>query len=113
MHEMSLTESLIELIEGERRKRGFSAVRVVRLAIGALGHVEPEAMRFCFDAVAHGTAVAGARLEIRTVPGEAWCLDCGKTVRVVERFGACPVCGQNRLQVTGGDDMRLEELEVD
>jgi hydrogenase nickel incorporation protein HypA/HybF len=113
MHEMSLTEGLIELIEGERARQGFSSVRVVRLAIGALGHVEPEAMRFCFDAVARGTVAEGARLEIRTVPGEAWCLDCGKPVRVMERFGACPDCGQDRLQVASGDELRLEELEVD
>jgi hydrogenase nickel incorporation protein HypA/HybF len=53
-------------------------VHVVRLAVGALGHVEPEAMRFCFDVAARGTIAEGAQLESRTVPGEAWCLDCGK-----------------------------------
>jgi hydrogenase nickel incorporation protein HypA/HybF len=110
---MSLTESLLELIESEREKQGFSRVRTVRLAIGALGHVDPEAIRFCFDAVARGTVVEGARLEIATVPGEAWCLDCAKTVRVSERLAPCPDCGQPRLQVKGGDDLRLSELEVD
>lgn len=110
---MSLTEGLIELIEGEARKQGFSKVRVVRLKIGALSHVEAEALRFCFDAVAKGAIVEGARLEIATVPGEAWCMDCGGSVEVLERFGLCPQCGQSRLQVTGGDEMRLDELEVD
>jgi hydrogenase nickel incorporation protein HypA/HybF len=113
MHEMSLTESLVQLIESERAKRGFARVHAVRLAIGALGHVEPDAMLFCFDAVARGTIAEGARLDIRMVPGEAWCLDCGKTVRVSERGARCPECGQGRLQVTGGDDLRLTELEVD
>jgi hydrogenase nickel incorporation protein HypA/HybF len=110
---MSLTESLIALIEEEAGKQGFSRVRTVRLAIGALGHVDPEAIRFCFDAVARGTLVEGAQLAIRTVPGQAWCLDCAKTVRVTERGAACPECGRYALQVTGGDDLRLEELEVD
>jgi len=113
MHEMSLTESLVELIENERAKQGFTRVRVVRLAIGALGHVEPDAMRFCFDAVARGTIAEGARLDIRMMPGEAWCLDCAKTVIVSERGAACPECGRGRLQVNGGDDLRLTELEVD
>ncbi len=113
MHEMSLTESLVELIENERAKRGFARVRAVRLAIGALGHVEPDAMRFCFDAAARGTIVEGARLDICMAPGEAWCLDCARTVRVSERGAGCPECGQARLQVTGGDDLRLTELEVD
>ena len=74
MHEMALTQSLVELIEDEGRKQGFSRVRVVRLEIGALGSVEPEAMRFCFEAVARGAIVEGARLDIDVVPGEGWCL---------------------------------------
>ena len=113
MHEMSLTESLVELIENEREKQGFSRVRSVQVAIGALGHVDPDAVRFCFDAVARGTVVEGARLDIRTVPGRAWCLDCAKTISIADRMAACPECGQHRLQVTGGNDLRLDELEVD
>ena len=113
MHEMSLTESLIELIESEAAKQGFSRVRTVKLAVGALGHVDPEAMRFCFDAVARGTIVEGAQLAVSMVPGTAWCLDCARTVGVSERGAACPECGRYRLQVNGGEDLRLEELEVD
>lgn len=113
MHEMALTESLVELIEDESRKQGFTRVRVVRLEIGALGCVDPEAIRFCFDAVARGGVVEGARLEIIAVPGEGWCLDCSKSVPVHERFGACPECGGYHVQVTSGEDMRVKELEVD
>ena len=113
MHEMALTESLVELIEDESRKQGFARVRVVRLEIGALGCVDPEAIRFCFDAVARGAIVEGARLEIIAVPGEGWCLDCGKTASVRERFGPCPDCGGYHVQLTAGEDMRVKELEVD
>ncbi|MBY6241974.1 hydrogenase maturation nickel metallochaperone HypA [Methylosinus sp. Sm6] len=113
MHELALTESIVEMIEEESRSRGFAHVRVVRLEIGALSHVEPEAIRFCFEAVARGGVTDGARLEIITTPGEGWCLDCGKTVVVTERFGPCPDCGGYHVQVTGGEDMRVKELEVD
>lgn len=113
MHEMSLAEGLIELVEEEARKAGAGRVKVVRLALGALGHVEAEAMRFCFDAVSRGTSAEGAELDIVTVPGAGWCLDCGKTVPLTERFGACPECGQYHVQMTAGDDLRLAELEVE
>ncbi len=113
MHEMALTESLVDLIEEEGRRQGFTRVRVVRLEIGALGSVDPEAIRFCFDAVARGAIVEGARLEITAVPGDGWCFDCGKQVAMLERFGPCPECGRRRVQVTAGDDMRIKELEVD
>lgn len=113
MHEMALAESIVEMIEEESRRQGFARVRVVRLEIGALGHCEPEALRFCFEAVARGDVVQGARLDIIRVPGEGWCLDCAKTVAVAERFGPCPDCGGYHVQVTGGEDMRVKELEVD
>lgn len=113
MHEMALTESLVELIEDEGRKQGFSRVRVVRLEIGALGGVDGEAIRFCFEAVARGTLVEGAAIDIRVAPGEGWCLDCAKTIEMYERFGACPECGRHHVQVAAGDDLRLKELEVE
>jgi hydrogenase nickel incorporation protein HypA/HybF len=70
VHEVSLVESVVALVEDERRKQDFSRVRTIRLKVGALGHAEPEALRFCFDAVTSGTIADGARLEIETVPGE-------------------------------------------
>ncbi len=113
MHEMSLMESVIEIVEEEARRAGATSVKVVKLAIGELSHVEPDAMRFCFEAVTGGTIAAGATLEIERVPGEGWCMDCGKTVPLSERFGACPECGNHRVQMTGGDDLRVAELEVE
>lgn len=113
MHEMSLMESVLEIVEDEAKKAGATKVKAVRLDIGELSHVEPEAMRFCFDAVVRGTIAAQAVLEIVRVPGEGWCIDCCETVALSERFGACPKCGGHRVQMTGGDDMRVAELEVE
>lgn len=113
MHEMALTESIVDIVSDEARKQGFAKVRIVRLQIGAMAHVEPEALRFCFDAVSRGTVAEGATLDIRRLPGEGWCLDCGKTVPLEERFGACPECGKRHVQMTSGDELRVEELEVD
>lgn len=113
MHEMALTEGIVDIVCDEARKRGFEKIRVVRLRIGALAHVEPEALRFCFDAVSRGTAAEGATLDIVRQPGEGWCLDCGKIVPLEERFGACPECGKRHVQMISGDDLRVEELEVD
>lgn len=113
MHEMALTESIVDIIAEEARKHGFGKVRLVRLQVGALAHVEPEALRFCFDAVSRGTVAEGAALDIVRPPGEGWCPDCGKTVALQERFGACPECDGGDVRMTSGDELRIEELEVD
>jgi len=112
MHEMSLCEGVMQVIEEHAAQQGFSKVEVVRLEIGDLAGVELESMRFCFDAITRDSIAEGARLEIIEVPGLAWCLPCGKTVMVKQRFDACPVCGSYQLQVTGGDELRIKDLEV-
>ena len=113
MHEMSLCEGIMRIIEDEARNKAFAKVKTVRLEIGALSHVEPEALKFCFDAVAlHGLA-AGAALEIVATPGTAWCLTCSKSVAISQRYDPCPQCGGYQLQVTGGEEMRITELEVE
>jgi len=113
MHEMSLCEGIIQIIEDEARRRSFSTVKVVRLEIGALSHVEPDALKFCFEAVAARSIAAGAVLEIVETPGVAWCMACSKSVEIKQRYEPCPSCGNYQLQVTDGEEMRVTELEVD
>lgn len=114
MHEMSLTEGVVRILEEQAATHGFAKVKTVWLEIGELSQVDPEAMAFCFDAVTRGSAVAaGARLEIVTVPGLAYCLDCAISVPLPRRGEACPQCGGWALQVTSGGDMRIKELEVE
>jgi hydrogenase nickel incorporation protein HypA/HybF len=113
MHEISLCESVVQLIEEQARSQGFRKVRLVRLEIGRLAGVEIEAMRFGFDAVAKGSIVDGAGLDIVEVPGTAWCPRCQRRVGVQLRFEACPDCGHLPLELTAGDEMRILELEVE
>jgi len=113
MHEMALTESILRLLEEQAAEQSFHKVRTIWLEIGALSTVDPESLRFCFDAIRSGTLAEGAVLEIIALPGQAFCMDCMQTVEVAQRYDPCPVCGSERLQVTGGDSMRVKELEVD
>lgn len=113
MHEMSLCEGILQVIEDESGKQGFSRVKNLWLEIGELAGVELEALRFCFDAVKRGSLAADAKMNIIPVPGRAWCMQCGGDVPVRQRFDACPDCGSYQLQVTAGDEMRIKELEVE
>lgn len=113
MHEMSLAESVLGIIEDAAAAQGFARVKTVVLEIGRLAAVEPEAMHFCFDAVMRDTLADGATLEIIDVPGAGWCLDCARTVPMAERVDVCPHCGGVRLQPTGGLEMKVKHLEVE
>lgn len=112
MHEMSLAEGVLQLIEDAAQQQSFARVTAVWLEIGQLAGVEAEAMAFCFDAVTRGSVAEGARLEIVATPGSGWCMQCAETVPLAEVFGACPKCGRHQVRVTGGTEMRVKELEV-
>ena len=113
MHEMALTESIVEIAIEEAQKQGARRVTRLFLDVGALSCVDPEALEFCFAAVASGTAAEGAKLEIARIVGAGWCLECERSVPLTERFGACPECGRHRVQMTAGDELKVREMEID
>ncbi len=113
MHEMSIAEGIVQLLEEQAVSQHFQRVKTLWLELGPLALVETEALRFCFEAVARHTLAEGARLEIVELPGEARCLDCNARVAVTTRYSACPGCGSYRLQLLRGDELRIKELEVE
>ncbi len=111
MHELSLAENLREIIEAEAERQGFSRVRAVRLAVGRLSCVEPEALRFCFAEVMAGSAAEGAALEITELAGLGECRHCGRQWPMTEHYDLCPACDRP-LTVVQGLEIRLQELVV-
>lgn len=112
MHEMSLCENVLQIIEQQATVQKFKKVTKVWLEIGELSGVEIDAMRFCFDAVMQSSIAAKANLEIINIEGQAWCQQCRQNVAIQQRYDECPKCGNVPLQVNNGEQMRIKELEV-
>jgi len=112
LHELSIATELFAACE--RNLPPGAALRSARIAIGELSSVEPELLQFAFEAVVHGTVHAGARLVIDRCPAVQRCGQCGT---IAERqpgtwLRQCPRC-QSQLQIEGGDELDLLELDVD
>ncbi len=112
MHEMSLAEGVLQIVEEKALEGGFGQVSVIHLEVGQLANVEIEALRFALDAVLAGTLADGAAVEITEVAGLGRCSDCRATVAVAARYEACPVCGGYRLDIVDGAQMRVREIGV-
>jgi hydrogenase nickel incorporation protein HypA/HybF len=69
MHELSIAVSLVEAICDELPKFGPVSVRSVRIRVGALSGVAPDALAFAFDVATDGSQIAGARLDVEGTPG--------------------------------------------
>jgi hydrogenase nickel incorporation protein HypA/HybF len=113
VHEMSLAQGILDIVEDTARREQARRVKVVWLEIGQLSAVESSAMSFCFDVVVRGTVAEGAQLNIVPVEGRAWCMQCCASVALAARADPCPACGSHQLQVTDGTQMRVRELEID
>jgi hydrogenase nickel incorporation protein HypA/HybF len=113
VHELSLAQSVVEIVENAAAREAFLRVRRVWLEVGVLSCVEPEAMRASFEAVARGTLADGAVLELIRVPGRARCPTCGTVSPLEAREDACPSCGAYGLRPIAGTELRVRELEVE
>jgi len=113
---MTICRTLLERVESHANAVATNAdgVRVRRLCleIGCLANIEIGALDFCFRAIARGTCAEGAVLQIRRAPGLAWCTECATEVPVQSHLDECRHCGSGMLVPCGGDQMRLEGMEV-
>lgn len=113
MHEMTLAEQMLQIIEEAAVAQNFTQVRTIWVEVGQLSCVEKEALRFCFSAVVDGTIARQARLEFIDIKGRGRCIQCEYEVDINTLYAACSVCGSHAIQVIAGDEMRIRELEVE
>lgn len=110
MHELSITRNVVAIVS--ERAAGQRVTRI-RLEIGRLSAIMPDAIRFCFSVCAENTAAAGAALEIDEIAGLGACNHCGKNVEMLMLVGRCPICGEPGLRLIAGQEMKIKEMEVE
>lgn len=108
MHELGITRSIVSIVATAAQGR---RVARVTLDVGRLAGVLPEAIAFCFDMVAEGTSVQGARLEINEIPGRARCRSCGDEFETSTLFQPC-ACGARDLERLQGEELKVREMEL-
>ena len=97
----------------EARLAGAARVHQIRLRIGVLSGVVPDALRFAFEALTPGTFAEGAALTIEEVPARFWCAACRREFVSVNFFSECPDCGRPSGELRAGREMELASMEVD
>jgi hydrogenase nickel incorporation protein HypA/HybF len=112
MHELSLAGGILSVLEQTRARDPFERVTHLRLEAGALCGVEIASLRFALEAVAAGTCLEHAHIDIDEPDATAWCMPCGQSVPIRSHLDPCPLCGSFQLQATSGTELRVMELQV-
>jgi hydrogenase nickel incorporation protein HypA/HybF len=104
---------MLQIVEEQAEAERFSVVVEIHLEVGRLSGVEPDSLKFCFEAIRAGTIASAAELMLTVVPGIALCRSCETECEIENHFDPCCSCGAFGLQVLSGNTMRVTGLEVE
>lgn len=111
MHEMSITKSVLQAVSREMDRAALHRLQKVKIRVGELTAVEPDALRFCFEASIKDTPFEGAVLEIEEVPLTGRCPGCGSAFRISGFEDTCPDCGGGSIERVGGTELDIVSME--
>ncbi len=114
MHELPVTEGLLDVVLESAERHGAKRVVAVDLVIGDLSSIVDDSVQFYFDILSKGTLAEGAELRFSRLPASATCLECGWSDTVQAPLTPwCPSCGGARLRIEGGREFTISSIEVE
>jgi len=112
MHELSIAQSIVDIIGQYVPQDRAAEVRTLRVRIGPLAGVVPDSLEFCFGAIVEGTPLGQARLQIEETAVQTECGACGKISTVDGMAFACPGCGSADVKLVSGTELQVVEIEL-
>ena len=113
MHELAVTESILEIAVRYGQQAEASRVTDLYLVIGQLSSIVDDSVQFYWDMISEGTLCAGSKLHFQRVPAQLVCLDCANEYTIDDGLAPCPNCGSAKVKVTSGDQFFLDSIEIE
>ena len=113
MHELSIAQSIIDIVTQESENRNLDRIKAIGVKIGALSGILPDALEFGFDALKKDTDLTDTILEIEEIPVSGNCKDCMKSFEVKDLIFTCPNCGSGSIELEKGQELDLAYLEIE
>ena len=113
MHELAITQSMLDLVLEQANEVGAKEVGKINLVIGEMCGVVGECVQFYFKFLSQGTIAERAALSFEMVPTTARCRGCDKIFELKEFDWACPYCQDNSMEILAGKELFVESIEVD
>ncbi len=113
MHELSITEHILQYSIEEAEKQHATRIHSIRLRIGAFSGIVPECIQMYGDLLAEGTIAEGVRIEATVLPLKVRCRDCGTESEITSHSLCCPHCRSLKLERLSGREFIIESIDVD
>lgn len=115
MHELPVTESILNIVLKHASLNNAKKIVTVRLKVGRLCDLEEEWLQHYFSYLSRGTLAEGARLSIQKTPVVFVCLSCGEEYEIEGDKpidACCPRCGSREGDMLSGREYVVTEMEV-
>ncbi len=114
MHELSIAQSIVEVVEAKAAEHQARQVNSVRLLIGDGSGIAVDSLSFCFEMIASmEPLLTGAILLVDKVPHRARCRGCAGEFTIADFIVQCPACQQWDSEVISGTELQILEMEFD
>ena len=113
MHELAITQSILDIARKATAEHNVKRVREVRIKLGEYSGVVPQCIQYYFDVISKGTVAEGAELKMERLPILMRCEQCAWEGQIDKHHICCPACGCTRLKLLQGREFYVESLEVD
>ena len=113
MHELAITQSMLDIVLEGAKESGARKVGAINLVIGELSGFVEESVRFYFDFLAKDTIAEGAALHFKPISPQARCRSCDKPFKVREFDWSCPQCGGSDIEITAGKELFVESIDIE
>jgi hydrogenase nickel incorporation protein HypA/HybF len=112
MHELTITESLLEIALRHARNANATKITDLYLVIGQLSSIVDDSVQFYWGIIAKDTQAEGAKLHFKRIPTEILCLDCSHQYFPGDNTMACPNCESIKVKIISGEEFYLEAINV-
>ena len=113
MHELPVTESILEISLRHARQADARRITDLYLVIGRLASIVDDSVQFYWDIISKDTPAEGAKLHFRRIEIEMRCLDCSQNYKPAAYDIACPYCSGTNVKVIAGEEFFLESIDVE
>jgi hydrogenase nickel incorporation protein HypA/HybF len=111
LHETAIAENIIDIVTSELSKHGLTKVQSIKLRIGEMSHVMPDALIFGFEVMSKGTPLEGAKLIIESVVTRGLCKKCGTEFIIKDMLDVCPKCEYPYFEIISGKELEITEFD--
>jgi hydrogenase nickel incorporation protein HypA/HybF len=114
MHELSVTQSVLDIVLRHANRSNARRVLAINLVIGELTGFVDDSIQFYFDFMSKDTMAEGAKLNFERIPARVRCHACGaEYVPPDSRLWACPECEALGSEIISGREFSVASIEIE